>query len=1032
MLSEEELPRDALTGLPGREFIEVLDPPFNVREAGRSWSVLMVDLHGLEAVLESHGRLVADQILQQTAYMLARHTKHSDEIILYEHALFALVLPRTNRSQAVNLALRLAGNLKKDEYPENARVPFNLGIAESSEDDRNLSALVERALKSLDASRAMGPGRIAAFPGSDASQGRPVFDYFVDRAEQLEFLRRALDSSLSDGLEAVAILGPPGTGKTRLALELDHYARFRGCLFGRESPLDTRFSDDPDILGAILRKLKKASGTGQPGASGPGDSVDGLISLSMTRPVVAVVDDLQSAGQEDLERIASLVRRGTGGRILLVLSARTPLPGPVSEWLDTLGLFTSLRRLDIPPLSPESSFDLVSLALGTTGMDRDRVEELINAAGGNPGNLVEIAANLDLFLSREPRKPAGAHQKASHPARMADLMAFRAESLGVELRRFLSAVSVIPWSFSEDEACFLLDADRAKISGLAAEACGCRLLEAVEKDDPSSAKPGGLFRFSGEAVRAFFEPAGCERRMLMTRLGDFHSASDCSSACRVRRSAYCYFHGLDPAMALDSILASADDAARRNAHREREEWLGLYVSTALEMTTPPQDFVQRCLDLGELARRHGRRTYAIERFRTAAAMSATPEESFQPLLLLGKCLIESGDFASAKGCFDRMEALPSPSPEVTMTSRVALAQLMHSTGHTKEAAGLLSDVEGWMEGGMEGLGSSRLRSEFLRVYGTILAADGDPSSGIGMCNEALEIAEKSGDAREQVKVLSALSWIMAPGGAWEERYRILKNAGSTARASGDMEGLAGVWAGLGSVHMSLNQVETAESFTEKAALLAEKVGCPALGVDSEIITGLAELHRGEKETALRRFSAALESANRLGDARSSLVCSMNAARILGSLGSHAQARALLESLDAVGVPARAGRRLHADLSFCKGVVEYQASAVEGPDTLNEALDHIRLARSLYSPNDSLADLEAAWFEARCLRDLGYGGESAALAEESCRRIGRLMDSVDSSFVREDFGQTDFIMGLLMLGCDAGAGVRRPPHTASRR
>ncbi len=1021
MLSEEELPRDALTGLPGREFIEVLDPSFKGREAGLSWSMLMVDLHGLEAVLESHGKPVADQILQQTAYMLARYTKQSDEIILYEHALFALVLPRTNRSQAVNLALRLAGNLKKDEYPENAQVPFSLGIAESTEDDMNLSALVERALKSLDASRAMGQGRIAAFPGGDASRGKPVFDYFVDRAEQLEFLRRALDSSLSDGLEAVAILGPPGIGKTRLALELDHYAGFRECLFCRESPLDTRFSDDPDILGAMLRKLTEASGAGQPVASGPGDSVDGLISLSMTRPVVAVLDDLQSAGQEDLERIASLVRKGAEARILLVLSARTPVPGPVSEWLDTLGLFTHLGRLDIPPLSPDGSFDLVSLALGTTGTDRDRFEELINAAGGNPGNLVEIAGNIDLFLSREPRKPAGTHHKASHPARMADLMAFRAESLGVELRRFLSAVSVIPWSFSEEEACFLLDADRTKISGLAAEACGFRLLEAVEADDPSPAKPGGLFRFSGEAVRAFFEPAGYERRMLMTRLGDFHSVPD-GPPSRTRKSAYCYFHGLDPAMALDSILASADDAARRNAHREREEWLGLYVSTASEMATPPPNFVQRCLDLGELARRHGRRTYAIERFRTAAAMSTTPEESFQPLLLLGKCLIESGDFASAKGCFDRMEDLPSPSPEVTMTSRVALAQLMHSTGHTKEAAGLLSDVEGWMEGGMEGLGSSRLRSEFLRVYGTILAAGGDPSSGIGMCNEALEIAEKSGDAREQVRILTALSWIMAPGGAWEERYRILRNAGSIAGASGDMEGLAGVWAGLGSVHMSLNQVETAESFTEKAALLAEKVGCPALGVDSEIITGLAELHRGEKETALRRFSAALESANRLGDARSSLVCSMNAARILGSLGSHAQARALLGSLETVGAPARAGRRLHADLSFCRGVVEYQASSVEGPDTLNEALARIRLARSLYSPNDSLADLEAAWFEARCLKDLGHEDESAALAEESCRRIGRLMDSVDSSFVKEDFGQTDFIMGLLLLGCDAGAGA----------
>lgn len=1022
MPAETELSRDALTGLPGRDFIEALDPPFKVRDAGQTWSVLMLDLHGLDEVLRSHGRLVADQILQQTAYMLARNTKQSDELILHGNALFVLVLPRTNRSQAVNLALRLAGNLKKGEYPGNAQVSFSLGIAESAEEDRNLSKLVERASESLDASRAMGPGRIAAYPGTDTSHGGPVFDHFVDRAEQLEFLRRALDSSVSDGLEAVVILGPPGIGKTRLALELDHYARFRGCLFSINSSLDTRFSDEPDILGAMLRKLTEAGGTGirQPGGSIPADSADALIALSMTRPVVAVVDDLQSAGQEDLERIGSLIRRGAQARILLVLSARTPVPGPVSEWLDTLELFTHLGRLDIPPLSSESSFDLVSLALGTTGTGREGIEDLIGAAGGNPADLVELAANLDLFFSRAPRE-ADSPDKSSRSGWTADFTAFRAEFPAGDLQRFLTAVSVIPWSFSEEEACFLLDIDRSRVSGFVAEALRSRILETVEVDDPATTSPLRLFRFTGKAMRASFEPVGHERRMLMTRLGDFHSVSE-GPASRARKSAYGYFHGLDPAMALDSILVSADDAAYRNAYREREEWLGLYVSTASEMASPPTGFVQKCMDLGELARRHGHRTEAMERLRTAAAMATTPEESFQSLHLLGKCLLESGDFASAKGCFDRMEDMPSPSPEVTMTSRVALAQLMHSTGHTGEAVGLLSDMEGWLEGGMEGLGGSHLRSEFLRVYGTILAADGDPSSGIGMCNEALEIAERSGDAREQVRVFSTLSGIMAPGGAWEERYRILKKADSTARASGDMEGLAGVWAGLGSVHMSLNQVETAESFTEKAARLAEKVGCPALGVDSEIITGLAELHRGEMETALRRFSTALESAKILGDARNSLVCSMNAARILGSLGSHAQARALLGSIAAVGVPTRAGKRLHADLSFCRGVVEFQAGASEGEDTLRAALEHIRQARSLYSPHDSLADLEAAWFEARCLRDLGHDGESSALAAESCRRIGRLMESVDSSFVREDFGQTDFITGLLMLGCDAGAGA----------
>ncbi len=1011
MPAEKESPRDPLTGLPGRGLLDVLDPPFRVRGAGETWSVMLLELLDLDSVRSGHGKLMADQILQQTAYMLARNTKKTDELMLLEKGLFALVLPSTNRTQAINLALRLAGSLKQEAFPGGLQVAFNLGIAESAGVDRDLSAVMEKAGKSLEMSRSLGSGRIAACSGYGPAEsgGGPSFDHFVNRAEQLSILRNALDSSISDGLAVAAVTGPAGIGKTRLAAELSHYAGFRGCRYASAGLTTSRFHTGGGILDLLVRRLLGDDGTSAPPQ--PGDPVERLSDMSMAAPLVAIIDDLQAAGPEDLEQIASLVRRAPRSRILLVLLARTPLPGAVAGWLDTLGLFIHVGRIDLPRLSDESAADLICLAIGTAGADAGDREHLTSLSGGNPQNLEELLRNLDLSPSNPGQADGGQDFQ-----RMTDYAARKAESAGPRIGRVLSAASVVPWHFTPSETAFM--------SGIEAGAAGTLFDEAVDAGfltvaPAGSDMPEGAYRFACDAVRTALEPSGHERRALLTRLGDFHSAAT-PSAPRNRRAAWAYSLGIEPVMALDFLLDCADDAAGRSAHLEREEWLGMYRAAAVEMAEPPEGFAQKCLELGGLARRNGRRNAAMEHFRTATSLVSKPEETCQALHLLGKCLLEAGDFVSAGGCFDRMKDLPSPSPELAMTNRVALAQLKHSMCYTGEAVGLLSDVEGWLEGGMEGLGGNHLRSEFLRVYGTILAADGDPSSGFGMCCEASEIAEKAGDAREQIRALVALAGILSSNGSWEERYRILRRADSIARASGDMEGLAGVWAGLGAVHMSLNQVEIAEGFTEKAARLAEMVGCPALGVDSEIITGLAELHRGEMEPALRRFSTALESAHRLGDARSSLICSMSAARILGAMGSHAQARTLLGSLSKLAGPARAGRRLHADLLFCRGVVEFQAGEDEGAGAMEKALSLLSEARSLYTAHDTLADLEAAWYEARCMRDLGRAADSMSLAADSCRRISKLMESMDSSFVREDFGQTDFIIGLLVMSSDSGA------------
>ncbi len=1016
MPSDKAASKDATTGLPDKGFLEVLDPSFKVRTAGEVWSVLLVDLYELEEIRGVHGRIVADRILQQTAYMLARNIKQSDEILLLDETMFALVLPSTNKSQAVNLALRLAGALKREQYPEGLKAAFYLGIGESSEQDRSLAHVVEKALKSLDVSMSMGSGRIAVCPGGDVTGGgEPSFDHFVDRIEQLALLRDALDSSISNGLSVILVTGAAGIGKTRLAGELAHYAGFRGCRMAITSPAETTISDARSLMGNILRSLTAGDAQDPIMQPGSGDPVSGIAAASSSTPLVIVIDDLHMAGSQDLEQIASMTRRYEDARILLVLLARSPLPAIVSEWLDTLELFAKPDRIELPPLSEESSADLVCLAVRASGLSLEEQEAIIAVGGGNPQNLEELVRHVRLLMNAADPEGAGRPGEKPRAMRMANYAVTRLNALGTALRRLLSAVSVIPWSFSRDEAAFVSDIDPAAASVLLEEALREGVLVRT-----SAAIGTPHFLFPCDAVRTALEPSGHEKRALLTRLGDFHSTRT-EDAAEERMAAIGYLGGIDPLMALDHLLFCADDAAARSAGREREEWLGLFTSTAADSATSPPGLVQKCLELGELARRHGRRTAAMEHFLTASSMVTTPEESFHALMLRGNCLLESGDFISAETCFDRMQDLPSPSPEVAMTGRVALASLKHSMGFTAMAVGLLSDVEGWLEGGMEGLGGNHLRSEFLRTYGRILAVDGDPASGLGMCLEAAELSERSGDALGQVRALAALAGILSPGGSWEERYRILKRADRIARAAGDMEGLAGVWAELGSVHMSLNQIESAESYTDKAARLAEKVGCPALGVDSEIITGLAEIHRGEKESALRRFSSALERAHALGDARSCLICSMNAARILGAMGSHAQARALLGSLGPVGVPSRAGRRLHADLLFCSGVVEYQAASDSPEESAAAALSLIREARALFTPHDLLADLEASWYEALCLMDLGLVDEMGTLVRESCRTIGKLLEGVDSSFVREDFGRTDFIRGLLSLTGDRASG-----------
>ena len=355
-------------------------------------------------------RLAADLSLGRHASVVGELTELVGANPLREglHVQLALALYRSERQAEALRALADAGRILREE----------LGI-EPGRQLRELEASIlahDAALDLPDIRRpALDPVGPPAPPAPAAAASYRHGPALVGRDHELAALVAALDESPDDA-RFVVIEGDPGIGKTRLADELRAVAESRGAtaVWGRSDeggaapalwpwlpPLRQVASQARAVPVAVSQLLSgeapMAAGQARAAQFERFEAVAGLLDdVSVTRPVVVLLDDLQWADDTSLELLgflAGCLRRG----VLVVGTMRHLEVGrndAVTDALATIARRPGSRRLQLRGLSPTATATVLDTA--TESAVPASVAATIHArAEGNPFYAIELSRLVD-------------------------------------------------------------------------------------------------------------------------------------------------------------------------------------------------------------------------------------------------------------------------------------------------------------------------------------------------------------------------------------------------------------------------------------------------------------------------------------------------------------------------------------------------------------------------------------------------------------------------------------------------------------
>jgi DNA-binding NarL/FixJ family response regulator len=252
----------------------------------------------------------------------------------------------------------------------------------------------------------------------------------VGRAEQLDSLEQALVDLEQGSAAAVAVIGEPGIGKTRLLAELVARADARGWLVlsGSASELerDLPFSVFVDALDEYLRgldpnPLERLSADMRSELAHIFPSLAGLVTaratepqheryrahravrallehLADTKPLVLVLDDLHWTDSASFELLGALLHRLPTAPVLVATSLRPrQVPERVAAALERAHRAGALTRIDLSPLTAAEAQEFLG-----DKVDTAEATALFHESGGNPFYLEQLARSLDRSARARP------------------------------------------------------------------------------------------------------------------------------------------------------------------------------------------------------------------------------------------------------------------------------------------------------------------------------------------------------------------------------------------------------------------------------------------------------------------------------------------------------------------------------------------------------------------------------------------------------------------------------------------------------
>ena len=413
---------------------------------------------------------------------------------------------------------------------------------------------------------------------------------FVGRKAELASIDRLLEELQTGRGGAVALVGEPGNGKTRLLEELIGSADLRGylALSGTASELDRDVpfwvvADaleeyvrglaptvleplGPDVVADLAHVLPLVSAVD--GARAPvaheryrsHRAVRLLLErLAGNRPLVLVLDDLHWADSGSFELLLALLRRPPAAPVLIAAAFRPHLlPDRVERALERAERAETLTRIQLDALPFEDARDLLEQR------DNPNASLIYAESGGNPFFLEELARSF--------RRSDGAAGRAGGrgpltgievPPAVAAALGEELAELGDEIRLLLQGAAVVGDPFEPELAAAAAAIDEED----ALDALDLLLAQDLirETDVPRR------FRFRHPLVRrAVYESAPAGWRLVAhQRCAESLAGRGAPVAARARHVELSARHGDAAAVA---VLREAGEAAAGSAPATAARW----------------------------------------------------------------------------------------------------------------------------------------------------------------------------------------------------------------------------------------------------------------------------------------------------------------------------------------------------------------------------------------------------------------------------------------------------------------------------
>jgi class 3 adenylate cyclase len=412
----------------------------------------------------------------------------------------------------------------------------------------------------------------------------------IGRARELQVLDLAWSRVVTDrSPQLVTVFGPPGVGKTRLALEFARQVEAAGgrTLRGRTLPYQNSsaygalaaqvkqlagiFESDQDdvamtkltdtvlpLLGGsdqqhVIDNLAVLLGFGSQDAAADREALFFSVrcfveALAQDRPTLLVFEDIHWANPGMLDLIEQLAARLHDLPVLLLTLARPELLDTRSGWA---GGLLSYLAVPLEPLAPDSARDLARRLLAA--LDADEVEGhltgLAETSEGNPLFIEQLAAALT-------ERSAGG---SVLPTTIRGIVAARLDALPAEERAVMLAASVNGRVFWRGALESSLD---PQLVGHALGTLEARDL--IRRDTTSMIKGEQQYAFKHSLIRdAAYETLPRKKRQEMhAEMARFIEGAISLEGESTAVLARHWRAAGEPGRAVDYLLAAADQAGR--------------------------------------------------------------------------------------------------------------------------------------------------------------------------------------------------------------------------------------------------------------------------------------------------------------------------------------------------------------------------------------------------------------------------------------------------------------------------------------